>query len=177
MIQRNNCIRCSIKNEIIHTEKEVPISFTTTKNKTNYKYSKLIYGYCDKCNIIQLNELIDLDILYENGHNYQVVGDTWKQYFSQFVDILTPYIKNKNVLEIGCPSGKIANNCNDYNLWNIIDPNVKIFDNKKIIKLYRPKIGDECVKKILDPVSTREIKFVPSCNSLGDFGDMYFGTD
>lgn len=184
MIQRNNCIRCNIKNEIIHTEKEVPISFTTTKNNTNYKYSKLLYGYCDKCNIIQLNELIDLDILYEKGHNYQVVGNIWKQYFSQFVDILTPYIKDKNVLEIGCPSGKIANNCNDYNLWNIIDPNVKMFENEKInsiCKFFDDKssfefdvniiVHSHLFEHIYNPIS-----FLNNCyRILVDNGYMIFG--
>lgn len=132
MILRNKCIICDVPTEIIHTEYNVPISFTTVAINTDYKYSTLSYGYCNKCNIIQLNELIELHILYDTGHNYQVVGDTWKQYFSQFTELLMPYIKKKNILEIGCPSGKIANNCDHYNSWNIIDPNVKIFDNKKI---------------------------------------------
>jgi len=86
MIIRNNCIKCNKQNETIHTEYNVPISFTIMKNNKNYKYSNLSYGYCNKCNIIQLNELIELNVLYENGHNYQVVGDTWKQYFSQFTE-------------------------------------------------------------------------------------------
>lgn len=184
MITRNKCIKCKKQNKIIHTEYNVPISFTVMKINKNYKYSNLSYGYCNKCNIIQLNELIDLDILYENGHNYQVVGDTWKQYFSQFVDILTPYIKNKNVLEIGCPSGKIANNCNDYNLWNIIDPNVKIFDNKKIIsirKFFDEKssfdfdvnviVHSHLFEHIYDPIS-----FLNNCyNILVENGYMIFG--
>jgi len=132
MIIRNNCIKCNTQIEIIHTQQNVPISLSTVENNKDFKYSNLKFGYCNKCNIIQLNELINLDILYEHGHNYQVVGNTWKQYFSKFIDILTPYIKHKNILEIGCPSGKIANNCDHYNSWNIIDPNVKTFDNKKI---------------------------------------------
>ena len=132
MITRKNCIQCNTQIEIIHTQQNVPISFSTVENNKNYKYSNLKFGYCNKCNIIQLIELINLDILYEHGHNYQVVGNSWKQYFSKFIDILIPYIKDKNILEIGCPSGKIANNCDNYNSWNIIDPNVKIFDNKKI---------------------------------------------
>jgi predicted SAM-dependent methyltransferase len=132
MILRNKCIKCNKHNEIIHTQYDVPISFTSVEINTDYKYSNISYGYCNKCNIIQLNELIELDILYATGHNYQVVGNTWKQYFAQFTELLIPYIKNKNILEIGCPSGKIATNCHYYNSWNIIDPNVKIFDNKKI---------------------------------------------
>jgi len=129
---RNKCIKCNQLNEIIHTEYDVAISFTTVDNNTDYKYSTLSYGYCNECNILQLNELIELDILYESGHNYQVVGNTWKQYFSQFVELLIPYINEKNVLEIGCPSGKLAIKCDNYNTWNIIDPNVKNFENEKI---------------------------------------------
>tara|TARA_Y100000389_G_scaffold185856_1_gene205648 strand:- start:1711 stop:2850 length:1140 start_codon:yes stop_codon:yes gene_type:complete len=132
MITRNKCIHCDVPTEIIHTEYNVPIYFTTVAINTEYKYSNLSYGHCNKCNIIQLNDLIELNILYDIGHNYQVVGNTWKQYFSQFTELLMPYIKKKNILEIGCPSGKIVNNCDHYNSWNIIDPNVKIFDNKKI---------------------------------------------
>ena len=184
MIIRNNCIKCNKQNETIHTEYNVPISFTIMKNNKNYKYSNLSYGYCNKCNIIQLNELIELNVLYENGHNYQVVGDTWKQYFSQFTELLMPYIKKKNILEIGCPSGKIANNCNDYNLWNIIDPNVKIFDNKKINSIsnfFDEKssfdfnidviVHSHLFEHIYDPIS-----FLNNCyNILVENGYMIFG--
>ena len=78
MIIRNNCIKCNTQIEIIHTQQNVPISLSTVENNKDFKYSNLKFGYCNKCNIIQLNELINLDILYEHGHNYQVVGNTWK---------------------------------------------------------------------------------------------------
>jgi predicted SAM-dependent methyltransferase len=38
-------------------------------------------------------------------------------------------IKNKTILEIGCPSGKIAEKCDSYNKWYIVDPN----KNNKIV--------------------------------------------
>ena len=132
MIKRNICINCDKPTEIIYTEYNVPISFTVVTKNTEYKYSNLSYGYCNKCNIIQLNELVELHILYDTGHNYDVIGNTWKQYFSQFTELLIPYISKKNILEIGCPSGKIAKNCDHYDSWNIIDPNVKTFENTKI---------------------------------------------
>jgi len=139
-IDRKKCIICQKFNEVIHTEHAVPISFTVVDKNTDYIYSNLIYGYCKNCNIIQLNNLIDLNILYSSPHNYQVVGNTWKEYFSNFIEILNPYVIDKNVLEIGCPSGKIASNCNTYKSWNIVDPNVKNFNNKKMVAI--PKFFD-----------------------------------
>lgn len=183
-VKRNTCIKCTKINEIIHQEKNVPISFSSVKTSNNYKFSTLTYGYCNECNILQLNELIEMDTLYELGHNYQVVGKTWGKYFNRFVEILNSYVEYKNVLEIGCPSGKIANKCDSYNSWNIIDPNVKNFENNKIIGI--PRFFDDKSKfdfKIDVIVHSHlfehiynPLPFLENChNILEDDGYMIFG--
>ena len=73
MIQRNNCIRCSIKNEIIHTEKEVPIYIFGASYNTSlllHKISNLINikGILDNCAEKQDH--------YFYGYNYKVLSPT-----------------------------------------------------------------------------------------------------
>jgi len=51
------------------------------------------------------------------------MGTIWKEYFELFLQKIQPIIKKRNVLEIGCPSGKIALKANDYNKWFIVEPN------------------------------------------------------
>jgi predicted SAM-dependent methyltransferase len=185
MIVRNECIKCSNLNENIHTDYNVPISFTTSETNSNFKYSNLSYGYCNKCNIIQLNNLVDLEILYETGHNYQVIGNTWKNYFNQFTELLEPYIKEKNILEIGCPSGKLALKCSDYKTWNIMDPNVNIQDENKNIRCIPEFFNEKCsfnfnidliVHSHLFEHIYYPIPFLTNCyNILEENGFMIFG--
>lgn len=184
LILRNKCIKCIEKNKIIHKEFNVPISFTVTNNNKNYKYSTLEFGYCKKCNIIQLNKLIDLNILYEKGHNFSIIGNTWKQYFSKFIKLLNPHINKKNILEIGCPSGKLAKMCTNYNLWNIIDPNVKEIKKKGVNCIPNFFNEDTKFKFKIDIIVHSHlfehiyypIPFLKNCyNILEDNGYMIFG--
>ena len=89
----------------------------------DYIKDKLSYSQCQNCNTIQLDKLISLNILYSKSHNLVSVGKIWEEYFILFHDTIKKKIINKNVLEVGCPSGKIANRCSDYNKWFIVEPN------------------------------------------------------
>jgi SAM-dependent methyltransferase len=93
------------------------------------------FSQCCSCNTIQLDKLIPLEILYSNSHNYNSVGETWKGYFQLFNENISKILKDKNILEIGCPSGKIALSHNNYNKWYIVEPNKNnsIDFNEKII--------------------------------------------
>jgi predicted SAM-dependent methyltransferase len=133
MIIRDNCVSCCSKIENIYTKHNFPIKFSVENNINNFQTKKLSFSFCKKCNIIQLDKLIELDILYSNGHNFSIVGNTWKMFFEFFNDIINKYLTNKNILEIGCPSGKLALSNKLYNNWYIVDPNVINIKNNKNI--------------------------------------------
>jgi len=81
------------------------------------------FSICELCNTIQLDKLIPLDVLYSSSHNTESVGKVWKEYFQLFYKTIEDLIINKNILEIGYPSGKIANTSNGFSNWYIIEPN------------------------------------------------------
>ena len=134
-INRNNCAICSNTLKHIYVLENVPIQLSCTITNTDYQYSNMSFSQCISCNTIQLDHLIPLDLLYSNSHNYVSVGEVWKGYFQLFNHNLNAIINNKNILEIGCPSGKLALSHNNYKKWYIVEPNKnKSIDfNEKII--------------------------------------------
>jgi predicted SAM-dependent methyltransferase len=131
MIERNDCINCNFKLKHFFVQEKFPIKFCVVNEFTNIKKT-LSFSICEKCNIIQLDKLVKLDELYDIGHNYDIIGNTWKKFFNFFNDIINKYIINANILEIGCPSGKIAMLNRGFKNWYIVDPNVKKIDNKDV---------------------------------------------
>lgn len=131
MLSRNNCIHCNYKLKNIHIQKNFPIKFCAIDKFENNR-QELSFSICEKCNIIQLDKLVKLEELYDRGHNYSVVGNTWKNFFKYFNNILDKQIVNKNILEIGCPSGKLAISNTNYKNWLIVDPNVRSIANSNI---------------------------------------------
>lgn len=143
ILYRKKCVICLDDLKNIHVEKKIPLKLAcidkVIKDKTDLSISQ-----CNKCNTIQLDKLIPLDILYSESHNFNSVGNTWKEYFELFQKELHILIQNKNILEIGDPSGKLANTLDGYLKWFIVEPNKnpnivfkdniifieKIFDNK-----------------------------------------------
>jgi predicted SAM-dependent methyltransferase len=139
-IIRDTCALCNGILKHIYEIKNVPISFSIIHNiDDECVNSDLSYYYCESCNSIQLNKLIPLDILYKNAHNYNIVGKVWENYFKLFISLLNDNINNKNILEIGCPSGKLALSSDNYNKWFIVEPNIKdeLFVNNKNIILIK----------------------------------------
>lgn len=132
-MNRETCIICySQLNEIFLLD-NFPIKLSCTDNPV-INYSKLSFSQCVNCKTIQLDKLIELSILYSDSHNYTSIGKIWENYFKLFIDKLKPIIIDKNILEIGCPSGKIAMNLDNYNKWFIVEPNKNnsIIFNKNI---------------------------------------------
>ena len=138
-ICRDKCAICldpSLTN--IYVLYKMPISTTCVNKKSNYKYNDLSFSQCKRCNTIQLDNLVKLDVLYAESHNVESVGKLWKNYFNLISAYIFNYCDNKNVLEIGCPSGKIAMNLNNYKKWSIVDMNkndkINFKDNIHFIK-------------------------------------------
>jgi SAM-dependent methyltransferase len=124
--------------------------------------------------------------LYSNSHNYNSVGETWKGYFQLFNETVGKILKDKNVLEIGCPSGKIALQHYNYNMWYIVEPNKNnsIEFNEKIIFIEKffddhfemsDKI-DVIIHSHLFEHIYEPNEFLKKCyDVLVDDGEMFFG--
>jgi predicted SAM-dependent methyltransferase len=127
-MKRNLCSICNSLLKNIYLLDKHPIKLCCTDSPIK-DFSTLSLSQCIACNTIQLDELIPLEILYSDSHNYSSYGKIWENYFKIFINKLNPIIQDKNILEIGCPSGKIVSNVNSYNKWIIVEPN----KNKKIV--------------------------------------------
>ena len=133
IIKRNLCTICDKNLKNIYKLDNFPIQLSCTKNAVN-EVNTLSFSQCESCYTIQLDNLIPLHILYSNQHNNISIGKLWNNYFKLFCNEIKDNIKNKNILEIGCPSGKIALNLYNYNKWFIVEPNknININFNEKI---------------------------------------------
>jgi 2-polyprenyl-3-methyl-5-hydroxy-6-metoxy-1,4-benzoquinol methylase len=184
-MKRKSCAICNFNLKNICLINNVPTKLSCTSVPIN-DTSPLSFSQCENCNTIQLDELIPLNILYAESHNYVSVGKTWQNYFKLFYNKIQNIIKDKNILEIGCPSGKIAMNVKNYNKWFIVEPNKnteirfdekitfieKFFDNNFIL--------DEKINIIIHSHLFEHIydfnEFLTKCNNiLCNDGEMFFG--
>lgn len=123
MIERNECSICNSNDLIeIYEAKNVPIKLSCRPDK-HFLYNDFCVSQCGNCNTIQLTNMVPLDLLYGDSHNYTSVGKVWEGYFHSFIQLIRPIIEDKYILEIGDPSGKIANRLDNYKKWTIIEPN------------------------------------------------------
>ncbi len=185
-IPRNYCGICLHDIKHFYVVENVPIQSTCSPNPI-ITSSTLSFAQCPKCNTIQLDELIPLDILYAESHNITSVGNVWKKYFELFTERLQPLIENKNVLEIGCPSGKIALKMNNFQNYFIVDPNKNEnidFQQKNITfiqsffdeKFKTDKKIDVIVHSHLFEHIYNPHLFLRTCsNILPENGEMFFG--
>jgi predicted SAM-dependent methyltransferase len=120
---RTNCVICNNRIKNIHKLDKFPIKLETNISTNKYLYEELSFSICTSCNTIQLDKLVPLEELYNTSHNTEIVGNTWLKYYDLFKSIINLYIEDKNILEVGCPSGKIAKLCNNFNKWYIVDIN------------------------------------------------------
>lgn len=120
---RENCAIC--KSALLHNIyllEKFPIKLCCL-SEPKYEKHNLSFSQCECCKTIQLDKLLPLNILYSDSHNTTSVGTIWKKYFNLFSEKIQPIIENKNILEIGCPSGKIAQNVTKFKKWFIVEPN------------------------------------------------------
>jgi len=133
-----------------------------------------------------LDKLIPLDILYSDSHNYTSCGKVWENYFKLFINKIKDTVKDKNILEIGCPSGKLANNLTSYNKWFIIEPNknLNIKFNENIIFIEKFFDSTFTMDTNIDVIVHSHLfehiylpnDFLKKCyDTLKDDGEMIFG--
>ena len=131
---RSACSICNSTIKNIYSLENMPVKLLC-QDIVDSSRNKLSFSQCETCNTIQLDNLIPLDFLYSESHNIDSVGVTWSNYFNFFSIYIKEFIINKNVLEIGDPSAKIAKLSNNYNKWIIVEPtkNKNRSLNEKII--------------------------------------------
>jgi SAM-dependent methyltransferase len=152
---------------------------------------QLSFSICKGCNTIQLDKLIPLNVLYSSSHNTVSVGKVWEGYFTLFCKTIEQLIINKNILEIGDPSGRIANASSGFSNWYIIEPNKNenivfkqnihfisaFFDeNFNINKIEKNKTIDIIVHSHVFEHMYSPNTFLKKCYEiLVDDGEMIFG--
>ena len=134
IINRKYCCICSSDLDLVNEYKNYPIRFNMTKEIKQITSEFTIFS-CVKCGTYQLKKLIEQEILYKDSHNLNVIGDTWKNHFLEFSELINQKINLGSVLEIGGPTKKILNNCKNFKTWTLLDPNVKSFFENNIISI------------------------------------------
>ena len=184
-MQRIKCSICNSNIEHIYKIDNIPNQLSCV-NEPNLEISTLSISQCVECNTIQLDKLIPLEILYKNSHNHNSIGNLWNNYFELFIKKIQNIINNKTVLEIGCPSGKIALKSNYYKHWYIVEPNknpdVIFKENITFIEKFfnddlslNEKIDVIIHSHLFEHIYEPNI-FLSKCNKiLNDNGDMFFG--
>lgn len=127
---RQSCILCESKTTDLFKIK-LPIFMGATENITNSEDFDISLVKCQNCGEVQIKELIDLNIIYQNNHNINVVGDIWNGHYIEIANFIKKDISNKTILEISDPSAKIARLSSNFISWDIIEPNpedIKIKD-------------------------------------------------
>jgi len=121
---RKECVLCGGETEKLYTI-NMPVFMGVNINNSEEYFNDMSFNVCNSCGEIQIDELLDLNVLYQNNHNIGVVGNTWKQHYVELAEFISDTIKDKTILEISDPSAKIAKLSNGFKYWYIIEPNAK----------------------------------------------------
>lgn len=122
---RKKCVLCHNDTSNLFTI-NMPVFIGVNKKNTEEYFNDMSFNVCNSCGEVQIDELLDLNILYQNNHNINVVGNTWKQHYIELANFINTIIKDKTILEISDPSGKIAKLSSGFKHWYIIEPNPEI---------------------------------------------------
>jgi predicted SAM-dependent methyltransferase len=127
---KNNCAFCKGDLENIFSIKNMPTFMGAVTNfDNNFSKSDMTFTQCNQCGCVQIKELINPEILYQNNHNIETVGELWNTHYTEFSEFIKDGILNKMVLELADPSCKIAKYISEYsNKWDIVEynPNLNI---------------------------------------------------
>ena len=183
---RTNCVICANKISHIYKLSSIPLASSVTEMPIS-NFDDLSYSICNTCNTIQLDKLMPLHILYGESHNFSSVGEIWKNHFLFFSEKIEHIINDKIVMEIGCPTGKIANLCCNYKKWYAVEPNINT-DSYKLqnINFIREFFDDNITNHINEKIDViihshlfehiyEPNIFLKNCfDLLSDDGEMFF---
>lgn len=101
MIIRDKCVICGCKSFIaIKTIERFPVYMGISEETVeNDILETMSWVGCDCCGCVQLDSLVDLDVLYQRGHNAGV-GKIWEQHYRDFSKFISVHCGDR-ILEIG----------------------------------------------------------------------------
>ena len=140
VLRTKSCLTGNENFKLLHEIENFPVFFGVTDVGIEEDlYAKMSWKIEESTGLIQLNELIPLEILYQSQHAYGF-GPTWENHYQQFSTFLLEK-KVQNVLEIGAGQGRIAEICtknNSIETWTVIEPNPTLIETNKIkIHIYQ----------------------------------------
>lgn len=185
-MNRKKCVICDSENlkDFLKIDK-MPIYMGVGDDNRieNSLISEMIFCECLNCYNIQLRKLIDIELIYSHNHNIDTVGELWNNHYYSFLNFVNDGFDNKNILEIGDPSAKIAKLTDCYNKWLIVEKNPAISSSDKI-KFIESFFDDNfSIREKVDVIVHSHLfehiyepkKFLEKCNIiLNDGGDMFF---
>jgi len=187
IIKRNQCLITGNEDiEHIYTFKQFPIYMGCTQdlNSSLDLFADMKWGFSQSSGNVQLIELIEPDVLYNQHHNSGTVGEIWRQHHKKFYEFISKH-GCSNALEIGGATGSLANLflTNQKNIkWTVIEPSLKLsiddpritciqgffedypFDNK-----FDAVVHSHLFEHVYDPA-----KFLSKVRSLLNTGDSHF---
>jgi predicted SAM-dependent methyltransferase len=182
---KTNCVFCKGDLENIFSIKNMPTFMGAVTNfDINFSKSDMTFTKCTQCGCVQIKQLINPEILYQNNHNIETVGELWNTHYVEFSEFIKDGILNKTVLELADPSCKIAKHISEYsNKWDIVEynPNVNIqlpkvkfikkwFDTSFESEKYDVLIHSHFFEHLFNPIEG--LKKMNDC--LNEGGTMYF---
>lgn len=170
---RKKCVLCGDDTKKLFSF-NMPVFMGVNLGNTEEHINEMSFNYCNSCGEVQIDELLDLKVIYQNNHNINVVGKIWEQHYTEFSNFISDSIKDKIVLEISDPSAKIAKLSKNFKYWYIIEPNsqkIKIEnvefidgffnDNFNAVNNVDVIIHSHLLEHIHDPIN-----FLKKCNNL-----------
>ena len=109
--KRERCIICGTRSfEHLITFKDFPVYMGVSSNDTveDDLHADMVWESCSFCQLVQLTNLIDLEILYHKGHN-PAIGKMWDDHHKLLAQLARDHA-GKNILEIGGGNLKLAHN-------------------------------------------------------------------
>jgi predicted SAM-dependent methyltransferase len=182
MVERINCVVCNSNKLSNFLELKMPVFMGVLEHtQKEYLIEDMIFCECTKCGCVQIKNLIDNKILYQNNHNIDVVGEIWEEHYEKFVSFID--VEDKIVLEISDPSAKIASKIKNYDKWFIVEPNPNLDSSKNIIFIKEFFDDDFTIDNKIDIIIHSHLfehifdpnKFIKKCNNiLKNDGKMFF---
>jgi len=129
-----SCLTNSSNFESLVKVKKFPVFFGVTDKKIEDDlYAEMEWFIEPETGLIQLNNLIPLDILYQEQHAYGF-GKTWEDHYQEFSKFILK-TNPSQVMEIGAGQGRIAeitSSSDKIISWTIIEPNPTFRPTEKI---------------------------------------------
>lgn len=183
-MQREKCVICGNNQLKVFLEiPKMPCFMGVVDLPVCGLVSEMIFSECQNCKNVQLKKLLDLDVVYSNNHNTEIVGELWKNHYIKFIEFVGERFRNKVILEVGDPSAKIAKLEKTHKKWIIVEknPDVNSHESVQFIKAYFEEdfdldfeidviIHSHLFEHLYEPVI-----FLNKCNQiLKNGGDMFF---